>query len=118
MPLEKTITNSILRSAKRRGWWCYKVPGTGFGVIGLPDIHLELFGSSLWLEVKQPGKSPTRSQVLRMKEIERVGGSPCHVVTSKEEADAILDFYEKHFSRSQEHKDMGADFPRHVRGRP
>ena len=33
------------------------------------------------------------------------------MVTSKEEADAILDFYEKHFSGSQKHKDMGADFP-------
>ena len=53
-----------------------------------------------------------RSQVLRMKEIERVGGSPCHVVTSKEEADcAILDFYEKHFSGSQKHKDMGSRLP-------
>lgn len=110
MPLEKTITNAILRSARSRGWWCYKVAGGAFQISGLPDIHLELFGSALWLEVKQPTKKPTKNQVLRMQEITKVGGSPCHVVTSKDEANALFDFYEKTFCRLQDYKNLDCYF--------
>lgn len=101
MPLEKTITNSILKEAKRRGWWCYKVAGGGFQISGLPDVHLELCGHALWFEVKQPNKKPTKNQVARMSEIMRVGGSPCHVVTSKEAAVEWLEFYENDFCGSE-----------------
>lgn len=107
MPLEKSITNSILKAARDRGWWCYKVAGGGYQVAGLPDIHLELCGRALWLEVKQPKKLPTRTQVQRMDEIRRVGGSPCHVVTSREEALALLSTYESSFCGQEEDQDMG-----------
>lgn len=111
MPLEKSITNSILKAARQRGWWCYKVAGGGFQIAGLPDIHLELCGRALWFEVKQPKKSPTKGQVHMMNEIRRVGGSPCHVVTSREDALALLSSYEARFCGQEEDQNLDCGEP-------
>ena len=100
MPLEKAIVKSIINLARKRGWWIFKVHGGPFQDAGIPDLHLEKYGHALWFEVKQPGKKPTVIQRAKMKEIHKEGGSPCHVVTTKEEADILLDFYEKRFSNN------------------
>ena len=63
-----------------------KIHGGPYQMSGVPDLLCVKEGRAVWLEVKQPGKRPTDVQVRRMNEIERVGGSPCHVVTSREQA--------------------------------
>lgn len=84
-PLEKTITNSVIAEAKRRGWWAKKIHGSAFQS-GLPDVLCIKHGAAVWLEVKRPGQRPTPHQEATMAEISRVGGALCYVVTSRQEA--------------------------------
>lgn len=57
---------------------------------GIPDLLCLKNGRAVFLEVKQPGKKPTRLQEHRMLEIRKVGGAVAEVVTSKEEAKEVL----------------------------
>ena len=57
---------------------------------GLPDLLCLREGRAVWLEVKQPKKKPSAIQVARMRQLEKSGGTPCHVVTSREEARLLL----------------------------
>lgn len=90
MPRESSIVAAIVRVAKAEGWWVMKIHGGPYQMSGVPDLLCIKDGRAVWLEVKQPGKKPTEIQCRRMNEIERVGGSPCHVVTSREQALEIL----------------------------
>ena len=67
-----------------------KIHGGPYQLAGVPDLLCLRHGRALFLEVKQPGKQPTEIQRRRMNEIETVGGAMCHVVNSKEQADAYL----------------------------
>jgi hypothetical protein len=90
MPLESSIVASIVRTAKESGWWVMKIHGGPHQLAGVPDLLCLRHGRAVFLEVKQPGKKATPLQARRMNEIETQGGVPCHVVTSREEADACL----------------------------
>lgn len=90
MPLESSITKSIQKSAKSRGWWVMKIAGGPFQRAGVPDLLLIKSGRAVFLEVKQPGKKPTPLQVQVMSEIESVGGAATAVVTSRTEAEEVL----------------------------
>lgn len=90
MPLESTITKSIQRLAKDRGWWAMKVAGGAFQRPGIPDLLCIRGGRAVFLEVKQPGKKPTPLQSHVMQEIREVGGAVAEVVTSREEAEKVL----------------------------
>lgn len=91
MPLESTITKSIQASAKARGWWVLKVAGGAFQRPGIPDLLCVKHGRAVWLEVKQPGKKPTPLQAHVIGELRTVGGAVAEVVTSRAEAEEILD---------------------------
>lgn len=91
MPLETSITKSIVKSAKSRGWWTFKVAGGAFQRAGIPDLLCIKNGRAVFLEVKQPGKRPTELQKVVMAEIRDVAGAVAEVVTSREEAERILD---------------------------
>jgi hypothetical protein len=67
-----------------------KIHGGPYQLAGVPDLLCLKDGRAMFLEVKQPGKKATEIQARRMNEIETQGGAACHVVTSKEEADACL----------------------------
>jgi hypothetical protein len=67
-----------------------KIHGGPYQLAGVPDLLCLKEGRAVFLEVKQPGKRATEIQARRMNEIETQGGAACHVVTSKEEADACL----------------------------
>lgn len=90
MPRESAIVAAIVRVAKARGWWVMKIHGGPYQLAGVPDLLCLKGGRAMFLEVKQPGKKATEIQARRMNEIETQGGAVCHVVTSKEEADACL----------------------------
>jgi len=90
MPRESSIVAAIVRVAKQRGYWVMKIHGGPYQLAGVPDLLCLKDGRAMFLEVKQPGKKATEIQARRMNEIETQGGAACHVVTSKEEADACL----------------------------
>lgn len=90
MPLESSITRSIVTLAKSLGWWTFKIAGGPMQTSGIPDLLCLKNGRAVFLEVKQPGKKPTRLQEHRMLEIRKVGGAVAEVVTSKEEAKEVL----------------------------
>jgi len=58
---------------------------------GIPDLLCVKHGRAVFFEVKQPGKQPTELQKQRMHEIRTTGGGVAEVVTSKKEAERILD---------------------------
>lgn len=90
MPLESSITRSIVTLAKSLGWWTFKIAGGPMQTSGIPDLLCLKNGRAVFLEVKQPGKKPTPLQEHRMLEIRKIGGAVAEVVTSKEEAERIL----------------------------
>lgn len=90
MPLESSITKSIVTLAKSLGWWTFKIAGGPMQTAGIPDLLCVKGGRAVFLEVKQPGKKPTPLQVQRMKEIREIGGAIAEVVTSKQEAEEVL----------------------------
>jgi hypothetical protein len=90
MPREASIVAAIVRVAESHGWMPIKIHGGPYQLSGLPDLLCLKQGRAVWLEVKQPGKKPTEIQKRRMAELCDRGGTPCHVVTSKDEALACL----------------------------
>jgi hypothetical protein len=90
VPLETSITKSIVKHAKSSGWWTFKIAGGAFQRAGVPDLLCVKGGRAVFLEVKQPGKHPTELQKAVMSEIHNVGGAVAQVVTSKEEAAEVL----------------------------
>jgi|688.fasta_scaffold33127_12 Holliday junction resolvase len=95
MPLESTITKSIQVSAKARGWWVLKVAGGAFQRPGIPDLLCVKHGRAVWLEVKQPGKKPTPLQTHVIGELRNIGGAVAEVVTSRTQAEEILDKHDR-----------------------
>lgn len=91
MPLESSITRSIVTMAKGRGWWTFKIAGGPMQTSGVPDLLCVKHGRAVFLEVKQPGKKPTPLQVQRIKEIRAIGGAVAEVVSSKQAAEGVLD---------------------------
>jgi Holliday junction resolvase len=89
MPRESVIVASIIKTATGLGWWAKKLHGNQFQV-GLPDVLCIKNGVAAFMEVKQPGRKPTKLQAHQMEEIMQKGGAPCCVVTSKEAAAAFL----------------------------
>ena len=90
MSKEKTITNKIIdRLRLVPDSFVMKVHGGPMQMAGVPDVLFICKGNTMWFEVKQPGKQPTRIQEHRMKELARAGSYP-FVVTSVQEAEAAL----------------------------
>jgi Holliday junction resolvase len=87
--LESGLTERILRVIHQRGGWAFKTHGSGFTRRGIPDIVGAYKGRAIALEVKQPGRQPTRIQ---QHELARAAaaGAAAFVVTSVEQALAIL----------------------------
>jgi hypothetical protein len=90
-PLESKITKSIMAYLKKRGVWFFKVAGGPMQQRGVPDIICCVTGSFVALEVKRPGVGRlTDLQALTIERIRDAGGV-AEVVTSVEEAAAVLD---------------------------
>lgn len=90
-PREKTITNSIMKAARERGWWVLKLAAGPWQTPGLPDLLLIKDGTARFMEVKTAVGRLTPHQQAKMTEIERYAGARCDVVRSRDEALAALD---------------------------
>lgn len=90
-PLESKITRSIMTYLKERGVWCFKVAGGPMQQRGVPDIICCVNGSFVALEVKRPGMGRlTELQALTIERIRDAGGV-AEMVTSVEEAAAVIE---------------------------
>jgi hypothetical protein len=90
-PLESKVTKAIMAYLKGRGVWCFKVAGGPMQQRGVPDIICCVDGAFVALEVKRPGLGRlTDLQALTIERIRDAGGV-AEVVTSVDEAAAVLD---------------------------
>lgn len=67
-----------------------KIHGGPFQTAGIPDLLIIKEGRAYFLEVKQPGKRPTKLQEQRMNEIRAKGKAVAEWVTSREQAEEVL----------------------------
>lgn len=89
-PLESKVTKAIMAYLKKRGVWCFKVAGGPMQQRGVPDIICCMGGVFVALEVKRPDVGRlTDLQALTIERIRDAGGV-AEVVTSVEEAAAVL----------------------------
>lgn len=91
IPLERAITDTILKWLKREGYWAVKIHGAAYQTAGLPDIvAIDRKGRFVGLEVKRPmiGKV-TRLQEKTLQDI-NLGGGYAVVVRSLEDAQAAI----------------------------
>ena len=84
---ESTIEKYLVARCKEHRVYCRKWAAPG--VRGVPDRILLVEGSWWAVEVKAPGKKPTKLQLLEHKRIQSHGGRIV-VVDSKEGVDALL----------------------------
>jgi hypothetical protein len=118
MPLETSITKSIVRYAESRGWWTFKIAGGAFQKAGVPDLLCVRHGLAVFLEVKQPRGRPTPLQLHRIAEIKETGGAVAEVVRSLAEAAEILDGIDHEQGAAREAADAVDVAARRGRRRP
>lgn len=75
MPKESTIVKAILKRLRDAGAFAEKIHGNEYTRIGMPDILASYRGVFIGIEVKQPRKYPTESQLQVLGEIRNSGGS-------------------------------------------
>lgn len=88
---EKYLQSKILKALRDfGGWWVKYHPGPRYGQPGVPDIIGCYQGIFVAMEVKRPGEKPTPLQAATIKDIRQLGKGIAVVVTSVDEALAIL----------------------------
>ncbi len=87
IPLERTITDSILRWMKGAGYWAVKIHGAAYQTSGLPDIiAIDRKGRFVGLEVKRPVVGKVTDLQKRTLENINLGGGYAVVVRSVDDA--------------------------------
>lgn len=84
---ESTIEKYLVSRCKKHGVYCRKWAAPGMR--GVPDRILLVEGNWWAVEVKAPGRKPTKLQLLEHKRIRNHGGQVV-VLDSKEGVDALL----------------------------
>ena len=91
IPLERTITDSIMRWLKGAGYWAVKIHGAAYQTAGLPDIVcIDRKGRFVGLEVKRPVIGKVTELQKRTLENINMGGGYAVVVRSIEDAMAAM----------------------------
>jgi|SRR5215469_7441836 len=92
MQPERKLVTKLQARIKERGGTSFKIHGgdNPFQAAGIPDLIACFLGRFLGLEVKLPGKKPSRIQAITLKKIEENGGI-ARVVTSVADLDKVLD---------------------------
>ena len=68
---ESDLQADIIEHAHIRGWFCQKVQFVGRR--GCQDVVAIRGGRTVWIEVKRPGKEPTKQQALVAREMKEKG---------------------------------------------
>lgn len=86
---EKEIEQKLARAVRNRDGLCPKFVSPGLG--GMPDRLILLPGGKLaFAELKAPGKKPRALQLLRHRQLRRLG-FPVYVIDEVEQIGGILD---------------------------
>ena len=83
MQPEARLQRRIVEAFQRHGWLAYRLRPAGLA--GWPDLYALVAGRPLHLEVKRPGRKPTKLQRLRLAELAD-HGAVVGIVTSVDEA--------------------------------
>jgi Holliday junction resolvase len=89
MPREAIIHRQIIAHLRNLGAWVFKVHGSPYQTVGVPDLLVGYRGRFYAMEVKQPGKKLTLVQAKVIEDI-RATGAVAGRVESVEEAVALL----------------------------
>lgn len=84
---EKNIESYLLAQCRKHGFLCLKF--TSPGRAGVPDRLLVTPAATVFVEVKRPGETPRKQQVVMHHKIRRFGGQ-VHVVDSETSVDALI----------------------------
>jgi hypothetical protein len=84
---ERDLQSDIINHAHIRGWFCQKVQFVGRR--GCQDVVAIRGGRTVWIEVKKPGKVPTKQQALVAREM-KDKGAEVYAVDNLIDAKAIL----------------------------
>ena len=87
---EHAVTTSIGRLLTARGAWWFKTHGAGASRAGIPDILAVYRGRALALEIKAPGRTPTRLQAHTLARAAAAGATAA-CITDKKNLTEILD---------------------------
>ena len=95
MTPENKLTAAVFRRllvCKQAGWPIYfwKLHGSPMQMSGMPDIGIVFRGRAVFVELKAPGKRPTKIQRHRMTELEKAGAI-CFVCS---DLNTFIDFME------------------------
>ena len=83
---EARLQRRIVEALARQGWRAYRL--RPMGLAGWPDLYVLVEGRPVHLEVKRPGRRPTRGQQALLAEL-AAAGATVGVATSPAEALAI-----------------------------
>lgn len=86
--LEKTIEKGLRKAVIEKGGLCLKFVSPS--VAGVPDrLVLMPYGKLGFVEVKQKGQQPRSLQLMRMKQLSKLG-YPCFVLDEVEQIGGII----------------------------
>lgn len=86
---EKAIVKKVIARIKELGGYAVKKYAGGYARPGEPDVDGCLEGRALKIEVKVPGRKPTKLQEVTLRKWANAGAVACWV-TSVEELDEVL----------------------------
>lgn len=89
--MEKLIVKKIQKRLAAEGYWVLKIHGGQYQRPGIPDILAIKNGLCYWIEVKVPGKGPTKLQEKVIREL-RQAGCRAGVATCVREALEICEY--------------------------
>ena len=92
LPKEAIIHRQIITHLRSLGAWVFKVHGSPYQTVGVPDLLVSYRGRFYAMEVKQPGKQLSLIQAKTIEAI-RATGSVAGRVESVEDAVALLGEY-------------------------
>lgn len=88
---ESKLSRDIMDALRKEGVFCFKVHGSEYMMVGLPDIVACCDGQFIGLETKNPGSERQfkKAQALRQSQIRNAGGV-AEMVTSVEQALTVI----------------------------
>lgn len=104
MPQERNLQTSVMRWLNAQSYTlARKLHGTGYGVVGDPDLYGCCRGRMFLIELKQPGKEPTAIQRVRLNEWKKVGAIAFVAHSLEEVKEAFARITEMEYSTREEY---------------
>lgn len=77
MPVQKEsgLVRQTRELMEKNGWWVYKVHGNTWSRNGIPDLVCIKEGTTVWIELKMPGKKPSKIQEVEMQNMKFHGAN-------------------------------------------